>query len=99
MPDVDTICSSQEFDLVANPYGGVWTGPGIVNAIVGRIRPWTVATNQTYTYIYTLEGCADTMEIFIMELWAGDDRAACDEDSLLYSPSLQLLAPHLITQS
>ncbi|HZV45064.1 MAG TPA: CUB domain-containing protein, partial [Saprospiraceae bacterium] len=31
MPNVDTLCSSQEFDLVADPYGGTWSGPGVVN--------------------------------------------------------------------
>ena len=84
MPVVDTICSSYEFDLVASPYGGNWSGPGIVNSIVGRIRPWDVATNQIYTYVYTLEGCTDTMQLFIQELWAGQDVALCDSDSLLY---------------
>lgn len=84
MPAVDTICSSQEFDLVAVPYGGVWSGPGIINAIVGRIRPWNVAPNQTYTYVYTLEGCADTMQLYIQELWAGPDIEVCDADSLLF---------------
>jgi len=88
MPDVDTICSSQEFDLVAFPYGGVWTGPGIVNGIVGRIRPWIVPTNQTYTYVYTLQGCTDTMEVFIQELWAGPDIEVCDEDSMLFLTQL-----------
>lgn len=83
MPDVDTICSSQEFDLTADPYGGRWSGPGIVNSIVGRIRPWTVASNQTYTYIYSLNGCSDTMDIYIQELWAGPDLEVCDSDSLL----------------
>ncbi len=83
MPDVDTICSSQEFDLVAVPYGGRWSGPGIVNAVVGRIRPWTVASNQTYSYVYTLQGCTDTIEIYIQELWAGPDFTVCAEDSLM----------------
>lgn len=84
MPDVDTICSSQEFDLVAVPYGGRWSGPGIVNAIVGRIRPWTVPSNQTYSYVYTLEGCTDTIDIFIQELWAGPDFSVCKSDSLMF---------------
>ena len=86
MPDVDTLCSSQEFDLVASPYGGNWSGPAVVNAIAGRVRPWQVAPNQTYTYIYTLEGCSDTMDIFIQELWAGDDQALCDADTFLMLP-------------
>lgn len=84
MPDVDTICSSQEYDLTADPYGGRWSGPGIVNSVLGRIRPWQVPSNQTYTYIYTLEGCSDTIEIYIQELWAGPDFTVCDSDSLMY---------------
>ena len=83
MPNVDTICSSQEFDLVASPYGGNWSGPGIINSIVGRIQPWQMAPNQTYTYVYTLQGCSDTMQIYIQALWAGPDIEVCDEDSLL----------------
>ena len=86
LPVVDTICSSQEFDLVADPYGGKWSGPGIVNDILGRIRPWTVASNQTYTYVYTLQGCTDTLQLYIQALWAGPDVELCDADSLLYLP-------------
>ncbi len=84
LPLVDTICSSQEFDLVAVPYGGRWTGPGIINSILGRIRPWSVPTNQTYTYIYTLEGCVDSIDVFIQELWAGPDFSVCKSDSLIF---------------
>lgn len=83
LPAVDTLCSSQEFDLVATPYGGRWSGPGIVNSVLGRLRAWTVAPNQTYTYIYTVQGCTDTMQIYIQEIWAGPDVALCDQDSLL----------------
>jgi len=83
MPAVDTICSSQEFDLVANPYGGNWSGPGIVNSILGRVRGWIVAPNQTYTYVYTMQGCTDTMQVFVQELWAGPDQTLCIADSLL----------------
>ena len=83
MPNVDTLCSSQEFDLGGTPAGGRWSGPGIVNAILGRLRAWTVTPNQTYTYVYTLQGCSDTMQIYIQEIWAGPDVALCDSDSLL----------------
>ncbi len=84
MPDVDTICSSQEFDLAAIPYGGWWTGPGIVNGQLGRIRPWNVASNQTYSYVYTMQGCTDTIDVFIQELWAGPDFSVCKSDSLIF---------------
>jgi gliding motility-associated-like protein len=84
MPQVDTICSSQEIDLTALPDGGRWSGPGIVNAVVGRLRPWTVAPNQTYQYVYSLNGCSDTINIYIQEIWAGPDQNLCIQDSLLY---------------
>ncbi len=83
MPDVDTLCSSQEFNLTADPYGGRWSGPGIVNTTVGTVRPWLVAPNQTYRYIYTLHGCMDTIYIYIQELWAGPDLTVCDADTML----------------
>lgn len=83
LPDVDTICSSQEFDLVAVPYGGRWSGPGIVNSVLGRIRPWLLAPNQSYTYVYTMQGCTDTMEVYIQALWAGPDVTLCDEETRL----------------
>ncbi len=83
MPDVDTLCSSQQFDLVADPYGGRWTGPGVVNSVLGRVQPWQVAPNQTYRYVYTVRGCSDTIDIYIQELWAGPDLAVCDVDTLL----------------
>ncbi|HLF64796.1 MAG TPA: CUB domain-containing protein, partial [Saprospiraceae bacterium] len=83
LPDVDTICSAQEFDLIADPYGGRWSGPGIINPVLGRIRAWNVAPNQTYSYIYSIQGCTDTIDVYIQELWAGPDLDICDEDSLL----------------
>lgn len=83
MPAVDTICSSQEFDLIAVPYGGRWSGPGIVNSVLGRIRPWLLAPNQVYTYVYNLQGCTDTLQVYIQELWAGPDVTLCDEATIL----------------
>lgn len=86
MPDVDTICSSQEINLTADPYGGRWSGPGIVNAVAGTLQGWQVAPNQTYTYVYDLHGCSDTLEIYVQEIYAGPDLALCVEDSVLMLP-------------
>lgn len=83
MPDIDTICSTQEIDLLGEPFGGSWSGPGIVNSVLGRIQAWLVTPNQTYTYIFNVNGCSDTMDIYIQELWAGPDVALCVEDTLL----------------
>ena len=83
MPDVDTVCSTQEIDLRADPYGGRWDGPGITNTTLGRLQAWRVTPNQTYTYIYNMSGCSDTMEIYVQQLYAGPDRELCDEESIL----------------
>src|SRR5690606_24770487 len=77
MPNVDTVCSTRALNLEATPAGGRWTGPGIVNAGNGRLEAWRANLNQINTYTYTVNGCTQTMDIFILDLWAGDDRAIC----------------------
>ncbi len=84
MPDVDTICSSQQIDLQASIYGGRWYGPGITNRIVGRLQAWRVTPNQSYTYTYILEGCEAEMEIYVKEINAGSNRTICSDDGLFY---------------
>jgi gliding motility-associated-like protein len=87
MPDVDTICSSQEIELLSvTPYGGRWSGPGVVHTVRGRIQGWRPTPNRSYTYYYDLEGCRDSLIIYIKQINAGPDRAVCDADSLLYLP-------------
>ena len=85
MPTIDTICSTQEIDLrdFTTPYGGRWSGPGIVNSVVGRLQAWKATSGQTHMYVYDLIGCSDTIFIHIKTLWAGPDREMCDEDPLL----------------
>ena len=85
MPDVDTICSSQRIDLnTVIPYGGRWRGPGITNSVLGRLEAWRPTPNQSYEYIYELNGCSDTMSIYIKQINAGPNRTVCDADSLLF---------------
>jgi gliding motility-associated-like protein len=84
MPDIDTICRTQRVFLEAEPYGGRWSGPGIVNSVNGRLDGWRPSSNTTHTYIYELEGCQAEMEIFIQDIQAGPDRTRCLGDSLLF---------------
>ena len=85
MPDVDTLCSSKRIDLrdFTDPYGGRWTGPGITNSVLGRLDGWRVTSNMTYTYVYELNGCKDSIDIYIQELYSGPDIALCvDTDTM-----------------
>lgn len=84
MPDVDTICGFNAFNFEAEPYGGRWSGPGIVNDINGRCEAWRVTPDMTYTYIYDMNGCSDSIDVFVYDLTVGPDRTMCDQDSLLF---------------
>lgn len=84
MPEIDTICRTQRVFLEAEPYGGRWSGPGIVNSVNGRLDGWRPESNMTHTYTYELEGCEAEMEIFIKDIQAGPDRTRCLGDSLLF---------------
>lgn len=83
MPDIDTICRTQRVFLEAEPYGGRWSGPGIVNTVNGRLDGWRPTPGNTYTYRYQLEGCSAEMDIHIRDIQAGPDRTRCVGDSLL----------------
>ena len=76
---LDTICSNEQIDLrdYVNSLGGRWTGPGIVNWYHGRLRAWQANVNEWNTYYYELDGCIDSMEIYIQGIWAGPDRTFC----------------------
>lgn len=86
MPEIDTICTSQAIDLEGDPYGGRWSGPGITNSISGRLEGWRAPANQWNTYIYELNGCSDTIQIYNAEIWAGPDRTVCASETILELP-------------
>jgi hypothetical protein len=83
MPEIDTVCTSQLYFLEANPPNGTWSGPGVVNANNGRFEPWRPVPNQTYTYTYNIVGCSASIDIYINEIWAGQDRAVCVTENIL----------------
>ncbi len=84
MPDVDTICGYNPYNFSAEPRDGLWSGPGIVNARNGRVEPWRITPDTTYQYIYTLNGCSDTIDVFVQELYAGVDQTICLSDTLVF---------------
>lgn len=86
MPDIDTVCSSKSVDLrdFTEPYGGRWTGPGITNSVVGRLQAWRPTVNQTHRYYYDLNGCIDSIDIYIQELYSGPDLDLCTSADTLF---------------
>lgn len=77
--DIDTICSNTEIDLrdYVNSLGGVWSGPGVTNWYVGRLKAWQANINAWNTYYYEMEGCIDSLEIYVQGIWAGHDQTVC----------------------
>ena len=72
-----TVCRlSPQFNMIGSPPGGYWKGPGIVDTNSGLFRPW-VAGAGTKLLIYHLNGCTDTMVMTVLQIWAGNDQAAC----------------------
>lgn len=76
----DTICKSKAIDTfkLFSPIGGVWTGPGITNSILGISTPPTAAAGNKI-YIYTINGCRDTLRRNINEIDARFDEIACPD--------------------
>lgn len=74
----DTICQSDiAFNLAAFPPGGIWTGPGITDTLLGTFDPDT-AMQGTHAILYTSNGtCRDTIMITVLPMDAGFDEAAC----------------------
>lgn len=77
--NLDTLCSRSEIDLRlhVNSLGGRWSGPGITNWYIGRLQPWKANLDTWNRYTYEIEGCIDTLDIYIKGIWAGPDRTIC----------------------
>lgn len=86
--ELDTLCSNQQVELheYVNSFGGSWSGPGINNAIRGRLQAWKANINQWNTYHYEIEGCRDSMQIYIQGIWAGPDLHVCSSTESIQLP-------------
>ncbi len=79
LPSIDTLCQSEPaFELAATPFGGSWSGAGIVDADSGLFDP-SEAETGTNTLVYSINGCADSLSFFIKEIRAGSHLSACPE--------------------
>lgn len=81
----DTICQSELPDtLFMEPFGGIWSGPGIADPLFGIFNPeW--ATPGDIVLLYDLEGCEIQFETFIKEINIGSKwQNACPEEDPYY---------------
>lgn len=75
----DTICKSVPYDTILfTPAGGNWTGPGISNTRLGISIPYNAGAGNKL-YIYTINGCKDTLKRFIKDVDARWDEIACPD--------------------
>ena len=73
---IPTVCRNEApFAITANPTGGDWSGTHI-NDPIGVFRPdsgygtpWTIYTD--------LNGCSDSVQSQVNDVWAGFDQSAC----------------------
>ena len=86
----DTICESDPpYFLTYSPFGGIWTGPGIIHPDSGIIDP-SLAGPGAHRYYYDIHGCRDSVDIYVFGINAGSNFTACPfQDTITlsgYSP-------------
>ena len=86
LPPIDTLCQSDSsFALAIEPFGGLWTGPGIVDADLGRFDPAEAQAGDNVLH-YAINGCEDSLTIFIKAIDAEWDLSACPEEAPFVLP-------------
>jgi len=80
----DTLCQSAASILYAlNPPGGRWTGEGIIDSLTGLFDPGETDAGLI-PITYNLNGCSQTIEVYVKEIFAGWDQTACpSQDTFL----------------
>lgn len=74
---LDTVCQSEvPFQIPVTPFGGRWSGPGIVDTLYGVFDPHE-AGGGTHLLTYTMQGCSDQFSLHVKPVDIGDDRSAC----------------------
>ncbi len=80
-----TVClQSPPFDLQGrvNPPGGVFFGPGITAATAGTFDP-SMAGQATVAVYYSVNGCADSLLVNVVDVQAGSAQGSCPNGPLL----------------
>ncbi len=79
---LDTLCQSNWADTIPfSPLGGLWSGPGIVDSLLGVFDPGE-APAGALTLLYAVEGCNQAFDVFIKEIFVGAAfRSSCPEQA------------------
>lgn len=74
---LDTVCqSAYPFDIPVQPWGGRWSGAGIVDTLRGTFDP-DEAGGGTHILTYALRGCDEQFTIHVKPVDIGGSRSAC----------------------
>lgn len=74
---LDTVCQSEwPFIIPITPFGGRWSGPGIVDTLYGVFDPHEAA-GGTHTLTYTMYGCSAQFQIHVKPADIGSNRSVC----------------------
>ncbi len=86
----DPICQSVNLDtLVVSPFGGQWSGPGIVNSLVGSFAP-SDAPPGDVTLHYAINGCEADYTLFVKEVSVLESAEICPlQAQFIVDPSPQ----------
>ncbi|MGK0365055.1 MAG: gliding motility-associated-like protein [Saprospiraceae bacterium] len=81
LPQIDSLCQSEQpFLIPTTPFGGIWSGTGIVDEDTGEFNPNEAELGDNIL-TYNIEGCVDSMVIHVKEIEAGDNFSACPEQA------------------
>jgi len=73
---VPDVCKNEPpFTITADPTGGAWSGSHI-NDPIGVFRPDS-GNGTPWTYYTDLNGCTDSIQSEVYQVWAGYDQSAC----------------------
>ena len=77
LPVVDSICQNEmPITLGGSPFGGTWSGTGIIDAENGVFDP-SEASGGDNQVIYEINGCSDTLNIYLKIIDAWFNTNAC----------------------
>lgn len=75
--NIDSLCQSgASVQFLLSPPGGRWSGAGIVDSIAGWFDPGE-AEGGLHTITYSLNGCAQSFDVFVKPIFAGWNSNAC----------------------
>jgi gliding motility-associated-like protein len=77
---LDPICQSIWYDTIAfSPFGGTWSGEGIVNSFLGVFAP-SEATPGPVQLTYTINGCNQIFDVVVKEINVDSFAELCPDE-------------------